>query len=178
MTKDEKKAAVEEIAERIKAASGFYLADFSGMTVEAVNTLRRDFFNNGVSFTVYKNTLIRLALKDIEGYDGLMDYLRGPTGIVFGVEDPVSPARIIKEFNKDHDDVFKVKACVIEQEIFDGSRLDEVAALPTRKDVMAGIASAVQYPIMSLASVVNASSRDLVNVLDAIVKKKEDAEAA
>jgi len=178
MTKDEKKAAVEEITERIRNASGFYLADFSGMTVEAVNSLRREFFNNGVSFTVYKNTLIHLALKNVEGYDGLMDYLRGPTGIVFGVEDPVSPARIIKDFNKDHDDVFKVKACVIEQEVFDGSRLDEVAALPTRKDVMAGIAAAVQYPIMSLASVIGASSRDLVNVVDAIAKKKEDAEAA
>ncbi len=178
MTKDEKKAAVEEIAGRIKDASGLYLADFSGMTVEAVNALRREFFANGVSFTVYKNTLIRIALKNVEGYDGLMDYLQGPTGIVFGVEDPVTPARIIKDFNKEHDNVFKVKACVIEREVFDGSRLEEVAALPTRKDVMAGIAAAVQYPMMSLASVVGATSRDLVNVMDAIAKKKEEAEAA
>ena len=91
-----KKAAVEEIKERFSTAKSAVLVDYRGLTVEEVTALRAKFREAGVEYKVYKNNMVKLAIKDTD-FEPLSQDLTGPNAIAFGIEDAVIPAKIIKD---------------------------------------------------------------------------------
>mgnify|MGYP001503131175 FL=1 len=171
MNRSEKEAIVAEVAERATRASAMYFADFTGLTVEQATELRREFRKAGVEYRVVKNTLAKKALERVTGYDAVYDKLIGPTGIAFSYDDVVAPAKIIKKFSEKSGKL-KLKVAVLEKQVFDGSRLDELSKLPTRAELMAGVLGSIQAPISGIVGAIGAVIRDLVNVIDAIEKKK------
>jgi large subunit ribosomal protein L10 len=171
MKRSEKEQIVAEVTEIVGRASGMFFTDFSGLTVEQATELRREFRKSGVQYRVAKNTLIRKALENVTGYDKVFDRLAGPTGVAFAFDDAVVPAKIIKKF-KDKHNKLGLKVCVIEKQVYDGSRLEEIAQLPGRKEIMAGVLGCIQSPLAGVPTVVNALLRDLVSVIDEVGKKK------
>jgi large subunit ribosomal protein L10 len=171
MKRSEKEQIVSAIRERVLRANSLFFADFTGITVEQVTELRREFRKSDVDYQVVKNTLARKALEGVEGYDAVLDKLVNSTAIAFGYGDPVAPAKIIKKFHDKHAKL-TVKACVIEKQVFDGKDLDKLAKLPSRGELVAGMIGSLQAPIAGLIGAVGAVARDLVNIIDAIEKKK------
>jgi large subunit ribosomal protein L10 len=171
MNRSEKGQIIEEVAEQFSRAKGLYFADFNGITVEQVNELRREFRKSNIDYRVVKNTLARKALEQVGGYDTVYDKLTGPTAIAIGYDDPVAPARIIKKFRDKHQKL-NLKVCVLEKQVFPGSKLDDISKLPTRPEIIAGILGSIQSPITGVVGAINAVMRDLVSVIDAIEKKK------
>jgi len=171
MKREEKEQIVAEVSETVRKAHGMFFTDFTGLTVEQATELRREFHKAGVDYRVVKNTLIQTALKQVTGYDGVYDRLAGPTGVAFAYEDPVVPARIIQKFAEKHKRL-SLKVCVLERQVFEGSRLAELAKLPSRKEVMAAILGSVQAPLAGVPTVVNALMRDIVSIVDEISQKK------
>jgi len=171
MNKSEKEAIVAKVAEKVARAQAMYFADFSGLTVADETELRREFRKSGIDYTVVKNTLARKALEQVTGYDSVYDKLAGPTGIAFSYDDIVAPAKVIKKFNEKTGKL-ALKVAVLDKQVFDGSQLDQLAKLPGRKEIMAGIVGSLQSPIAGVVGAIGAVMRDLVNVLDAIEKKK------
>ncbi len=171
MKRSEKELIIAEVKEMIQKAKGIYYTDFTGITVEQVTELRREFRKSDIDYRVVKNTLMRKALESITGYDKVIPILIGHTGVVFGYNDPIAPARIIKKF-RDKYQKLGVKVCVIEQQVFDGKQIDEVAQLLSRSEIVAGFLSSIQSPITGVVGAINAVARDLVSVIDAIEKKK------
>jgi len=171
MKRSEKEQIVADVKEKAGKASGMYFADFTGITVEEVSELRREFRKSNVDYQVVKNTLARKALAEMEGFEKVIEQLRQPTAIAFGYDDPVAPARIIKKF-RDKSSKLNVKVCVVDRRVYEGSDLDTIAKLPTRKEVMAGIVHAVASPASGIVGAINAVMRDLVGVIAAIEKKK------
>jgi large subunit ribosomal protein L10 len=167
MKRSEKEQIIAEVKEMIEKAKGMYFADFTGITVEHITELRREFRKSNIDYRVVKNTLVRKALESVTGYDKVIPKLVGHTGIAFGYEDPAAPAKIIKKFRDKHN-----KICVLENQVFDGSHLDEIAKLPSRNDLIAGIIGSIQSPISGVVGAINALARDLVTIIDAIEKKK------
>ncbi|HXG38221.1 MAG TPA: 50S ribosomal protein L10 [Bacteroidota bacterium] len=171
MKRSEKEAIVAKVAERAARAQAMYFADFTGLTVAEEAELRREFRKSGVEYTVAKNTLVRKALEQVTGYDRVFDKLTGPTGIAFSYDDVVAPAKVIKKFNEKTGKL-NLKVAVLDKQVFDGSQLDQLAKLPGRLEIMAGIVGSLQSPISGIVGALNAVMRDLVNVIDAIEKKK------
>jgi large subunit ribosomal protein L10 len=171
MNRSEKEAIVSEVAEKVSRATAMYFADFTGLTVGEASELRREFRKAGIEYTVVKNTLAKKALERVTGYDRVYDKLVGPTGIAFSYDDAVAPAKIIKKFNEKSGKL-KLKAAVLEKQVFDGTQLDELSKLPSRAELMAGVLGSIQAPISGIVGVLGAVARDLVNVIDAIEKKK------
>ena len=91
MPTPQKAEILKATQERLATASGFYLADFNGMTVESISLLRKKCREQGVQFHVIKNTLLRRAFND-HGITELDDHLVGPTGLVFSTESSTVPA--------------------------------------------------------------------------------------
>ena len=171
MKREEKEQIVAEVADTVRRAHGLFFTDFAGLTVGQATELRREFFKAGVSYRVVKNTLIQKALEQETGYDAVFGRLAGPTGVAFAFEDPVAPAKIIQKFSEKHGKL-SLKVCVLERQVYEGTKLKELAALPSRKEMMAAILGCVQSPLAGVPTVVAAVMRDLVNVIDAIEKKK------
>ena len=171
MKRSEKDQVVSEVAEIAGRASGLFFTDFAGLTVEQANELRREFRKSGIDYKVVKNTLIQKALERVTGFDKVYPRLVGPTGVAFAFDDPIAPARIIKKFSEKHSKL-SLKICVVEKEVFDGARLDELARMPSRKEMIAGIIGSIQSPMAGVPSVINAVLRDLVSVIGEIERKK------
>jgi large subunit ribosomal protein L10 len=171
MNRSEKEQIVAEMVDAVGSAQGLFFTDFTGLTVEQATELRREFRKSGIQYRVVKNSLVQRALESIGGYDTMFDKLVGPTGVAFASEDPVTPAKIIKQFSSKHKKL-SLKACVLEKEVFDGSRLDELASIPSRKELMGTIAGCVQSPLAGVPNVVQAVLRDLASLVSEIEKKK------
>jgi large subunit ribosomal protein L10 len=174
MKRSEKDQIIAEVAEIAGRATGMFFTDFGGLTVEQATELRREFFKAGIDYRVAKNTLIRKALEKVGGYDRVFDKLVGPTGVAFAYTDPVAPARIIKKFIEKHKKL-SLKVCMIEREMYDGSKLEEVARIPSRPEMIAAILGSIQAPIAGIPGAINAVMRDLVSVIDEVGKKKQAA---
>ncbi len=174
MKRTEKEAIISEVNEKALKATALYFADFSGISVAEETDLRREFRKSGIEYRVVKNTLARKALENVAGCDHVAEQLVGPTGIAFGYDDAVVPAKIIKKFS-DKTGKLKLKAAVVERQMFIGAKLDELAKLPSRKELIAGILGSIQSPVSGVVGAVNAVLRDLVSLIDQIAKKKQAA---
>lgn len=172
MKREEKEQIVAEVSETARKAHGLFFTDFTGLTVEQATELRREFFKAGIDYRVVKNTLIQKALEQVTGYDSVFGSLAGPTGVAFAFEDPVLPARIIQKFAEKHNRL-SLKVCVLDRQVFEGSRLTELSRLPSRKEIMASILGSVQAPLAGVPTVINALMRDIASIVDEIGKKKE-----
>jgi large subunit ribosomal protein L10 len=171
MKKEQKEQIVAEVTEVARRANGVFLTDFSGLTVEQMTEVRREFRKSGIEYRVAKNTLIRKALESIGGYDTVFDRLVGPTGVAFAFEDPVAPARIIQKFSEKHNKL-SLKACVIERQVFDGSRLAELAKMPSRKEIIASLLGTFEAPVSAIPGLINSLLSDVVSVIGEVERKK------
>ncbi len=171
MNKSEKQQVITEVAETVSRSSAMYFTDFSGLTVEQATDLRRELRKAGVEYRVVKNTLIKEALEQVTGYDKVYNKLVGPTGVAFAFDDAVVPAKVIDKFIEKHKKL-SLKAAVLDKQVYDGSKLKDLAKLPSKKEMMAGILGCIQSPLAGVPSVMNAVMRDLVSVIGEIEKKK------
>ncbi len=171
MERSKKEEIVADVAETVSRSRGMFFTDFTGLTVEEATELRREFRKIGVKYQVVKNTFIRKALEKTTGYDSVYSSLAGPTGVAFAFDDPVAPAKVIQKFADKHKKL-SLKVCVVEKQVYDGSRLDELAKMPTRKEMMAAILGSIQAPLAGVPNVLQAVIRDLVSVIDEVGKKK------
>lgn len=177
MTKNKKAEVVAEVAELLNGASGVYSIDFTGLTVADAIRLRREFKKAGVTYKVAKNTLIKRALAEAGGYDHILDKFVGQTGIAIGYDDPAAPARVLNDFIDPKLDIPKLNFAVLEREVMEGSKLKQIAAMPSRKDVLGSIVGALNAPASGIVGAINAVMRDLASVIEEVAKKKEGASA-
>jgi len=166
-----KKAKVEELSQKMKEAKSFVLADYRGLTVEQDTQLRREMREAGVEYTVIKNSIIRFAAKE-NGYDGLDEYLVGPTAMAISMEDPVAPSKLLSKFAKQYDKL-EIKAGVVEGNILDINGIKSIASLPSREELMAKVVGGLAGPLYGIVNVLNANIRGLAVALNAIAEKKQ-----
>ncbi len=175
MNKAQKADAVTEIRDLLNGSESIYLTDFTGLTVEEVNELRKEFYKSEIKYKVVKNTLTARALKETDKYsehfDKLFETLNGPTGIVFASKDPVAPAKIIKKFSEKTEKP-KLKLAIVENEVYGSKQLNQLASLPTKEEVIAGILGSLNSPASGIVGSINAVMRDLFSVIEEVAKKK------
>lgn len=175
MNKQDKEQAVLEIREKLDKAESIYLTDFTGLTVAETNELRDEFFNAKVEYKVLKNTLIKKALEHgdnkFNAKSGTInEYLKGPTGVIFAYDDPVSPAKIIKKFF-DKGEKPKLKLALVEDIVYDRKKLNELASLQSKPEIVSSIIGILHAPISGIVGSINAVIRDLASVVEQVAKK-------
>jgi large subunit ribosomal protein L10 len=173
MLKVEKEKTVSELKEKLSAASSLFLTDFRGLNVDEMTRLRRTLKEKGAEYRVTKNTLIRRAAQESE-LEGILDFLAGPTGLVFSYEDPLAPARALHEVYRKIKKP-KIKVIWMEGRFFGESHLKTLAALPGREMLLAQIASGLNFPVANFVGTLEGMLRSLVGVIEAIRKEKSEA---
>ena len=173
MTLEKKKEVTEDLSRVLDEAGAVYLTDFSGLDVESMTELRARLREEGVGYRVAKNTLMRRALSDLEEYPDLEEHLRGPTGLVLGGEDPVVPAKIVKQFAADHDDRPRVKVGVVGRRALSAEEVAKLAELPTREELLASIMGSLTASVSGIVGVLNGLLRDIGQMALAAAEKRE-----
>ena len=162
--------SVKELSVKLDKAKAIYFTDYLGLDVVSVTKLRKNFVEKDVEFTVAKNTLIKLAAKEV-GISGIDEFLEGPTAIAFGYDDPTGPARVIKEFLKDFDKP-SVKGMIFDGEIFTSDQFDKIANLPSKEQLLSKLVGMLNSPMSKLSSTLNGSVSGLLGRLTQLNSKK------
>ena len=155
MPNAEKAKILDAATEGLRGAPGVYLADFSGMDVAKLTMLRKQCREQRVKFQVVKNTLLKRAFT-ANGITGLDDFLNGPTGVVYSMENGVAPAKILSDFAKQHERP-RIKAALIDGRLFDEKAISELAALPSREVLLAQVLATIIAPLTTFLSAVEAT---------------------
>ena len=148
-----KKPVIDEISEVVKDAQGVVLVDYRGLTVEQDTNLRRQLREAGITYKVYKNTMMNFAFKGTD-LEALAPHLEGPSAIAVSKEDATAPARVIVKFAKDAPKL-ELKAGVVEGVYYDAKGISEVAKIPGREELLSRLLGSLQSPVANLARVLD-----------------------
>lgn len=166
-----KTQVVEEIKEKIEKAQSVVLVDYRGLNVEEVTDLRSKYREADVDYKVYKNTMMRFAFKDL-GLEEFNEFLKGPSAVAFGYDDPVQAAKITNDFAKSNNKL-EIKAGIVDGKIIDVAGVKDLASLPPREVLIAKALGGFNGPIQGLANVLQGTIKSLAQVLNAIAEEKE-----
>lgn len=148
-----KKPIVDEISELLNGAQSAVVVDYRGLTVEEDTKLRKELREAGVTYKVYKNTMINFAIKGTD-FESLAPHLEGPTAIAVSKEDATAPARVLYKFAKEAE-ALELKAGVVEGVYYDADGIKTVASIPSREELLSKFLGSIQSPITNFARVIN-----------------------
>ena len=148
-----KQPIVDEISGVIKDAQSVVVVDYRGLTVSEDTQLRKQLREAGVSYKVYKNTLVSRAVEGTE-FESLRDVLEGPSAFAVSTDDATAPARILAKFAKIAP-ALEIKAGVVEGTYYDVEGMKAIASVPSRDELLSKLLGSLQSPITNLARVLN-----------------------
>ncbi|MGD8867411.1 MAG: 50S ribosomal protein L10 [Gemmatimonadales bacterium] len=170
-----KKEKIELTAELVDVLSGaeiVYLTDFTGLNVKDITELRRRFREAGSRYLVVKN---RLALRALEKLDlpDISEHLRGPTGLIIARDDPVMPAKTLRTFAKEYEERPALKGGVVDGRLVSAGEITQLADLPPREELLAGIAGSLTAPVAGIVGVLAGLLRDIAYMVEEVARKRE-----
>jgi len=148
-----KQPVVEEISAQIKDAQSVVLVDYRGLTVEQDTLLRKNLREAGVTYKVYKNTMMTRAFKGT-AFEGLAPYLEGPSAVAISTTDATAPARILADFAKTANKL-EIKGGVVEGTVYDAAGMAAIASIPSREVLISRLLGSMKSPISNFARVIN-----------------------
>lgn len=178
ITKERKETLVATYSDLLANTDGFIVTEYRGLTVAKLDDLRDKLRELSGTYTITKNTLFSIALKQNE-WPVPADLLVGPTAVVFGNGNLPGAAKVVQTFQKDNSDFFIVKGGVLAGSVFGAKELEAIASLPTLDEIHAQLAGLIVQPAASLAGLLNSATSQVVNVIEAYLQEhKEEGTAA
>lgn len=174
MPTDAKRQAVSELTEMLRGSSALAVADYRGLTVSEMHTVRRSLRSNGVSLKIAKNRLLKIAA-DEAGVAELKTLLDGPTAIAATSGDEVSLARALQDAFRPYKMV-TIRGGLLAGQPVSASDLQRLASLPGREVLLARLAGGMAAPLTGMAGVLAGNLRNLIGVLNAVVDAKRATE--
>lgn len=172
LNRQQKADMIKEIGDLVASSEGIVIAEYRGLTVEAVTKLRAEARKNGVKLCVLKNTLARRAVKDTP-FEGLADQFVGPLLYGFG-PDPVSPAKVMANFAKTNDKLV-IKAGAMPGNILDVDGVKQLATMPSREELLAKLMATMNEPVAKFVRTLNEVPARFVRTLAAVRDAKQAA---
>ena len=172
MRREEKSAIINSLAEKLKEYSHFYLADTAQLNAADTSDLRRKCFQNNIKLIVVKNTLLKRALQQSEGnFEELFPVLEGSMSIMFSNEGN-GPARLIKEFRRQHDKPL-LKGAYVQESVYVGDNmLDALVSIKSKQELIGDIILLLQSPAKNVISALQSGGNKLHGVLETLSKKE------
>lgn len=172
MKKEVKDTIITELGEKLKHYPHFYLVDVTGMNAEDTSNLRRKCFKSEIKIVVVKNTLLHKAFEASEvDYEGLYSALTGNTAVLFS-DVANKPAKLLKDYTKQG--IPALKAAYAEESIFVGAdKLDELAALKSKNELIADVVALLQSPAKNVVSALQSGANTIHGVLKTLGERPE-----
>jgi len=170
---EDKKQIVSEVNEAANNALSAVLADYRGVTVSSLTSLRKKAREEGVYLRVVRNTLLKRAVDGTQ-YECIREVLTGPTILAFSMEDPGAAARVLKDFAKENDK-FEVKALSVGGKLLGADQIDALAKLPTYDQAVSMLMSVMLAPVTKLVQTFNEVPTKVTRAVAAVRDQKQAA---
>jgi len=172
ISKEKKEALVAQYVDLFSGSEALIMTDYRGLTVADITRLRRRIREGGGSFRVMKNTLLRIALQKA-GLPVPAEMLEGPTAIGFCQGDVSSTAKVLLDFARDTR-ILQIKGGILGNLVIDAKQVSSLADLPSREVLLAQTLSGLQAPLVGFLSVLDATLRSMVYVLQARIDQLQE----
>ena len=173
MSKTERQATVESLAEQLRGSPNVFLTDFTGLNVLRMTELRRRLRAAGVQYVVVKNTLVQRAFA-ATGVSALDEHLAGPTGLVLSGTDPLAGARVLAEFAREFERP-AIKIGLVDGKPVTAEQVKRLASLPPREVLLSQLAGYIQAPMAQFAGAMNGLLYQMVGALEALRSQRSAA---
>ena len=168
-----KSAEIDQLEQKLREASAAIVADYRGLSVAEIGTLRGQLRPAGVEFRVAKNTLTLIAAKRA-GIEGLDDLLVGPTAIAFAGDDVAAAARVLGDFARTSR-ILTIKGALMGGLRMNPEQVGQLAALPAKPQLQATLAGTIQGPLAGFVGILNGALSSLAYTLDARAQQLNEA---
>ena len=173
MKKEDKALVIENIVDTLKEYSGFYLVETAGLNAEKTSELRRACFNAGIKLLVVKNTLLHKALEQLDGdFTELYPALKESTSLMC-TNVGNAPAKLLKDFVKKGDTLPALKAAYVEETVYFGAdKLDALASIKSKNELIADVIALLQSPAKNVVSALTSGGTKLHGILETLSNKE------
>lgn len=150
---ESKKALVEEITGIIRDSKSVVIAEYRGLKVSEIASLKRELLKSDAKMSVYKNSMVERAVDNL-GHDEMNPFLEGPNTMIY-CSDPVSAAKVSAKFAKSHEN-FVIKGALVEGKVIGKDEVIALSKLPNRDGMISMLLSVLQAPVRGFACAVKA----------------------
>src|SRR5262245_2856247 len=165
MDRATKEQQVDELKQKLAKTASLVLADYRGIDVPSVTGMRNEFRKVQCEYKVYKNTLVKLAIKGTK-MEGLGTQLEGPTAIIFSWESPSAPAKVATKLAKEQEK-FKLKGGYFEGQVLDVKGVEGLATMPGKDELRAKLLATFMAPATDLVRTLSAGAQNFMYLLAA-----------
>ncbi|PID38840.1 MAG: 50S ribosomal protein L10 [Proteobacteria bacterium] len=165
MNREQKTTTVDELKETLAKAQSLVIADYRGLKVSDTLGLRSEIRKAECHYRVVKNTLVKLAVKGT-AMEGISPLFTGPTAIAYSFEDPVSPAKILDQFEEKLP-ALELKGGFLEGEVLDAAGVKRLAKMKGKDELRAELLAQFMAPAQSLVRLFNAVPTNVLYLLQA-----------
>ena len=151
---EQKQAVVADLAEKLKASPAGVVVNYQGITVDADTKMRKALRESGVSYMVMKNSLTGRACEEV-GLGEMKQYLSGMTAIAIAGDDPVAPAKVLKEYAEKIES-FEILAGYLDGQVVDKDTVNKLADIPSKEVLIAKLLGSIKSPLYGFAYAIQA----------------------
>lgn len=162
-----------KIKEDLGKVNAMWVVDYRGLTVKEIQELRTSIREAEAGMKVYKNTLMHIALQELE-LPNLDALLEGPSAFVFAGEDPVASAKALKDFAKKNQNLV-IKGGMMDGLFVDAAQVEAIASLPSREELIAKLLGTISNPLVKTVRVLNGTMEAFARCVSAIADQKNAA---
>lgn len=173
MPNSQNQETLAKIKEDLSGVEAVWVVDYRGLTVKDVSALRSSIREADASMKVYKNTLMHIALEELD-LPGMDAVLGGPSAFVFAGGDPVASAKALKEFSKTNQNLV-IKGGLMDGTFLDADQVETVASLPSREELIAKLLGTISNPLVKTVRVLNGPMEAFARCAAAIADQKNAA---
>lgn len=175
ITREAKEQAVATLTDEFSRLKLAVLTDYRGLTVTEIQELRNKLREEGITYRVSKNTLVKIAASNNEQLkDADLSVFKGPMALAIGFDDEVAPARAVFQYAKSHDALEIVGGITEDGQVLTPAEIKALASLPTREQLLAQVVGTIAAPLTSFVGVLQGNVRSIVQVLAAIGEAQND----
>ena len=176
LSRTQKEALVKQYETRIKSSSAIVFTNYKGVTVAQLRSLRDKLKESGTTFVVVKNSLMGIALENVERIKP-KEFLVGTNAVAFIGEDIGQGVTALKDWIK-AEKVIEINGALLESSVLNAAQAEALSDLPTKEQTLAMVLGAINAPASTLTRMINAPGSSLARVINAYVDKQKEAEAA
>jgi len=165
-----KVAVVNEVRDRLSSSDGAILTEYRGLNVSELANLRRSLREAGGQYKIYKNTLVRFAVREL-GLEELEEMLLGPTAIAFVDGDAAAVAKSLRDFARGNPNLV-IKGGVLGETILSAKDASALAELPSKEQLLAQLAGAMAAPLQQMAGLLKALPQNFAYALRAVAEQQ------
>jgi len=162
---------LKSIQDKVAKSKSILLSDFKGVSAKDLTSFREEIRAKGGEVFVSKNTLLKIALKDMEGNEKASDSLAGQTVAVVAYEDPISTIKSFFDFTKKIENL-KAKGGFFENKFVDEKSLVEISKLPSKEELIGRLIGSMNSPVYKFVNTLNQSKSKIVYVLNSVANQK------